>query len=134
MTAYYLDGSNITWLSYVCLFLFLAGFVAALAVFVIPERINLRVHRGNTFIFSVLITVVAFITIFVFTSRSFTMDELEAGKHWKSDCKLLEVNIPTGTFTDTVNKLDCAGVIINVPKIQYDGYIRQWELYEAKNK
>ncbi|HBM7345280.1 TPA: hypothetical protein L2B26_005405 [Klebsiella oxytoca] len=134
MTAYYLDGSNITWLSYVCLFLFLAGFVAALAVFVIPEKINLRVHRGNTFIFSVLITVVAFITIFVFTSRSFTMDELEAGKHWKSDCKLLEVNIPTGTFTDTVNKLDCAGVIINVPKIQYDGYIRQWELYKDKNK
>jgi hypothetical protein len=27
------------------------------------------------------------------------MDELEAGRHWKNDCKLLEVNIQTGSFT-----------------------------------
>lgn len=133
MTAYYLEGNNISWLNGVCLFLILAGVVGGLAVFVIPDKINLRINRGNTFIFSVLITVVALVTVFVFTSRSFTMDELEAGRHWKNDCRLLEVNIPTGTFTDTVNKLDCAGVIINVPRLQYYEYIRQWELYKAKN-
>ena len=134
MRAYYLEGNYIAWLNGVCLLLILIGVVGALAMFVIPEKINLRVNRGNTFIFSVLITLAAFVTVVVFTRGAFTMDELEAGKHWKSDCKLLEVNIPTGTFTDTVNKLDCAGVTINVPKPEYDVYIRQWKLYEAKNK
>jgi hypothetical protein len=43
------------------------------------------------------------------------MDELEAGRHWKNDCNTLEVNIPTGAFTSPVNKLDCDGIIINVP-------------------
>lgn len=134
MTAYYIDGVNIARLNGVCLFLIFAGFVVALAMFIIPKKINLRVNRGNTFIFSVLITLAAFVTVVVFTRGAFTMDELEAGRHWKNDCKLLEVNIPTGTFTEPVNKLDCAGVIINAPVLQYDKYIRQWQLYEAKNK
>lgn len=42
------------------------------------------------------------------------MDELEAGRHWKDDCRTLEVNMPTGAFTSPVNKLDCDGIIINV--------------------
>ena len=70
----------------------------------------------------------------VFASQSFTMDELEAGRYWKNDCKLLVVNIPTDTFTEQVNKLECAGVIVNVPVAQYEEYIRQWELYKAKMK
>lgn len=131
MRAYYLEGDNIEWLTGVCLILFVIGVVGALAMFVIPEKINLRVCRANVFFFSALMAVVAFVILIVLTSQSFTMDELEAGRH---DCKLLEVNIPTGTFTEPVNKLDCAGVIINMPKIQYDEYIRQWELYKAKNK
>lgn len=134
MRAYYLDGNNITWLNGVCLVLIFMGVVGALAMFVIPERFNLRVNRGHTFVFSALIALIGLVTVVVFTSGSFSMDELEAGRHWKNDCKLLEVNIPTGTFTDTVNKLECAGVIINVPRIQYDEYIHQWELYKAKNK
>ena len=108
--------------------------VLVLAMFVIPEKINLRVCRANVFFFSALMAVVAFVILIVFTSQSFTMDELEAGKHWKNDCKLLEVNIPTGIFTEPVNKLDCAGVIINIPKVQYDEYIRQWELYKRAGK
>ncbi|WP_407576139.1 hypothetical protein [Raoultella terrigena] len=134
MRAYYLEGNNIAWLNGVCLLLILIGVVGALAMFVIPEKINLRVCRANTFFFSALMAVLAFGMLIGFSSRSFTKDELEAGRHWKNDCKLLEVNIPTGTFTDTVNKLDCAGVTINVPKPEYDVYIRQWKLYEAKNK
>ena len=134
MRAYYLEGNNIDWLIGVCLIICVIGVVGALAMFVIPEKINLRVCRANVFFFSALMAVVAFVILIVFTSESFTMDELEAGRHWGNDCKLLEVNIPTGTFTEPVNKLDCAGVIINIPKVQYDAYIRQWELYKAKNK
>lgn len=113
---------------------FVIGVVGALAMFVIPEKINLRVCRANVFFFSALMAVVAFVTLIVFTSRSFTMDELEAGRHWKNDCKLLEANIPTGAFTEPVNKLGCAGVIINIPTVQYDEYIRQWELYKRAGK
>ena len=134
MTAYYIDGVNIAWLNGVCLFLIFAGFVVALAMFIIPKKINLRVNRGNTFIFSVLITLAAFAMLIVFLSSSFTMDALEAGRHWKNDCKLLEVNIQTDSFPTSVNKLDCVGIIINVPRLQYDEYIRQWELYKVKNK
>ena len=134
MRAYYLEGNNITWLNGVCLLLIFIGGGGALAMFVIPEKINLRVSRGNTFIFSALMAVLAFSMLVSFSSGSFTMDELEAGRHWKNDCKLLEVNVPTGTFADTVNKLDCAGVIINVPRIQYDEYIRQWGLYKRAGK
>jgi hypothetical protein len=134
MKSWYYEGNNIDWLIGVCLILFVIGIVGALAMFVIPDKINLRVCRANVFFFSALMAVVAFVMLIVFTSRSFTMDELEAGKHWKNECDLLEVNIPTGTFTDSVNKLDCAGVIINIPKIQYDEYIRQWELYKRAGK
>ncbi|EME9720731.1 hypothetical protein JTM55_34160, partial [Pseudomonas aeruginosa] len=79
MRAYYLEGDNIEWLIGVCLILFVIGVVGALAMFVIPEKINLRVCRANVFFFSALMAVVAFVTLIVFTSRSFTMDELEAG-------------------------------------------------------
>jgi hypothetical protein len=58
---------------------FVIGVVGALAMFVIPEKINLRVCRANVFFFSALMAVVAFVILIVFTSRSFTMDELEAG-------------------------------------------------------
>ena len=128
----YLEGNNISWLAGVCLLLFVIGVVGVLAMFVIPEKFNLRVCRANLFFFSALMAVVAFVMLIVFSSQSFTMDDLEAGRHWKNDCKLLEVNIPTGSFTEPVNKLDCAGVIINIPGVQYDEYIRQWELYKAK--
>lgn len=134
MRSWYYEGNNIDWLIGVFLLFFVIGVVGALAMFVIPEKVNLRVCRANLFFFSALMAVVAFAMLIVFTSQSFTMDDLEAGRHWKNDCKLLEVNIPTGTFTDSVNKLDCAGVIINVPVYQYDEYIRQWELYKGAGK
>ncbi|HHM1221537.1 hypothetical protein ACMWDS_31290, partial [Klebsiella pneumoniae] len=50
------------------------------------------------------------------------------------DCRTLEVNMPTGAFTSPVNKLDCDGIIINVPGGQYYSYIHQWELYKANSK
>ncbi|MDV1572918.1 hypothetical protein RZQ58_29455, partial [Raoultella planticola] len=109
-----------------------------------PRNFNQRVSLGrndllirtfpNLFFFSALMAVVSLAMLIVFTSESFSMDELESGRHWKNDCQLLEVNIQTGSFTSPVNKLDCAGIIINVPRLQYDEYIHQWELYKDKNK
>lgn len=99
-----------------------------------PEKFNLRVNRGDTFIYCALIAVVGFSGMFVISIHSFSMDELEAGRHWKDDCKTLEVNMPTGAFTSPVNKLDCDGIIINVPGGQYYSYIHQWELYKANSK
>ncbi|MFM2838994.1 hypothetical protein AB8Q98_29125, partial [Klebsiella pneumoniae] len=110
------------------------GVVGALAMVAIPEKFNLRVNRGDTFIYCALIAVVGFSGMFVISIHSFSMDELEAGRHWKDDCKTLEVNMPTGAFTSPVNKLDCDGIIINVPQGQYGVYIHQWELYKAKTK
>ena len=134
MKAYYILGHNVAWLNGICLILFVIGVVGALAMVAIPEKFNLRVNRGDTFIYCALIAVVGFSGMFVISIHSFSMDELEAGRHWKDDCKTLEVNISTGAFTSPVNKLDCSGVTINVPRGQYDVYIRQWELYKAKTK
>lgn len=134
MRAYYLAGNNIDWLIGICLLFFAIGTVIALAMVAIPQKFNLRVNRGDTFIYSGFVAIAGFCGMLVLSIPSFTMDDLEAGRHWKYDCKLLEVNIPTGTFTDLVNKLDCADIIINVPKLQYDEYIRQWELYQSNKK
>ncbi|HBU8330000.1 hypothetical protein [Klebsiella michiganensis] len=134
MRSWYLEGNNIDWLIGVFLLFFVIGVVGALAMFVIPEKVNLRVCRANLFVFSALMAVVAIAMLIAFTCGSFSMDELEAGRHWKDDCRTLEVNIPTGAFTSPVNKLDCDGIIINVPGGQYDEYIRQWELYQANKK
>ncbi|NNP65751.1 hypothetical protein EF935_25355, partial [Klebsiella pneumoniae] len=115
MKTYYILGHNVAWLNGICLILFVIGVVGALAMVAIPEKFNLGVNRGDTFIYCALIAVVGFCGMFVISIHSFSMDELEAGRHWKNDCKTLEVNIPTGAFTSPVNKLDCDGIIINVP-------------------
>lgn len=134
MRAYYLEGNNIDWLIGICLLFFATGTVIALAMVAIPQKFNLRVNRGNTFIYSGFVAIAGFCGMLVLSIHSFTMEDLEAGRHWKHDCQLLEVNIPTGTFTDSVNKLDCAGIIINVPVPQYYAYISQWELYQENKK
>ena len=111
MKAYYILGHNVAWLNGICLILFVIGVVGALAMVAIPEKFNLRVNRGDTFIYCALIAVVGFSGMFVISIHSFSMDELEAGRHWKDDCRTLEVNMPTGAFTSPVNKLDCDGTM-----------------------
>ena len=134
MRSWYYEGSNIDWLIGVFLIFCIIGVVGALAMFIIPKKVNLRVCRANLFVFSALMAVVAFAMLIAFTSGSFSIDELEAGRHWKDDCRTLEVNMPTGAFTSPVNKLDCDGIIINVPGERYYAYIHQWELYQANKK
>ncbi|WP_032444131.1 hypothetical protein, partial [Klebsiella pneumoniae] len=93
MKTYYILGHNVAWLNGICLILFVIGVVGALAMVAIPEKFNLGVNRGDTFIYCALIAVVGFCGMFVISIHSFSMDELEAGRHWKNDCKTLEVNI-----------------------------------------
>ncbi|HBU4189552.1 TPA: hypothetical protein MCX70_005740, partial [Klebsiella pneumoniae] len=99
MKTYYILGHNVAWLNGICLILFVIGVVGAMAMVAIPEKFNLRVNRGDTFIYCALIAVVGFSGMFVISIHSFSMDELEAGRHWKDDCRTLEVNMPTGAFT-----------------------------------
>ncbi|MFR0520944.1 hypothetical protein QTL54_28810, partial [Klebsiella michiganensis] len=47
MRAFYLEGSNITWLNVLCILFFVIGVVGALAMFVIPDKFNLRVCRAK---------------------------------------------------------------------------------------
>lgn len=92
---------------------------------------------GSDKLFIVSGVLVSAIMLFSFILKNSQPDVeslIKSGRYWKNDCQLLEVNIQTGSFTSPVNKLDCAGIIINVPRLQYDEYIHQWELYKDKNK
>ncbi len=42
------------------------------------------------------------------------------GKHWKTECKLIEINIDTGFFSGNGNRLDCAGIVENVKTHDYN--------------
>jgi hypothetical protein len=39
-----------------------------------------------------------------------SMDDLEAGKHWHTECKLMEVNIRDGAFSEPVNNWIAPGL------------------------
>jgi hypothetical protein len=83
------------------------------------------------FSFSALMAVVAFVTLIVLLpvghSRWMSWKPGDTGKMTVNS---LRQTFRTGAFTEPVNKLDCAGVIINIPTVQYDEYIRQWGLYK----
>jgi len=130
MITAYLYGKDIGWLlTLFILFLFVGG-ALALVMLILPERYKLYHHRDNIFAISTIIAFVGLIGLVVFTPQTFSLDELETGRHWENDCKLIEVNIPTGTFTDSINKLNCAGVIINVPANTFNAYTSQWKMYK----
>lgn len=134
MTDAWLDGVNIGWTVTLAALCFIAGTAVSLAMLVIPETYHLRIERDKPFISGALFAVAGLVVLIAMRSQAFSIDELESGGHWKNDCSVIEVSMPAGTFSESVNLLNCAGVIIKVPTPQYDEYIRQWELYKAKNK
>ncbi len=75
MKAYYILGHNVAWLG-ICLILFVIGVVGALAMVAIPEKFNLRVNRGDTFIYCALIAVVGFFRDVRYLHSLISMDEL----------------------------------------------------------
>lgn len=133
MQAFYY-GINLGWVAGVFIALFITGFILAAAMCVLPEKYNFRFSKGNTFIWGALAAIVGLAGMFTILIMTVSMDDLETGKHWKTECLLMEVNIQAGTFSEPVNKLDCAGVILNVPAKSYYRYTAEWQWYEAKNK
>ncbi|WP_228297638.1 hypothetical protein [Raoultella ornithinolytica] len=133
MNAFYY-GINLGWIAGIFLALFIVGGILAASMCAIPQKYQSRLNAGNTFIWSSLAAVVGLAGILPILIMTVSMDDLEAGKHWQTECKLMEVNIRDGAFSEAVNKLDCAGVIINIPSEKYYRYISEWQLYKAKNK
>lgn len=133
MNAFYY-GINLGWIVGIFVALFVVGIILAASMCALPKRYHFRFNIGNTFIWSSLAAIVGLAGMITTLIMAVSMDDLEMGKHWKTECKLLEVNVETGTFSDPVNKLDCSGVIINVPAKSYYRYIYEWGLYEVKNK
>ena len=131
MNAFYY-GTNLGWVAVIFTALFVLGLIVAISICALPEKYHYRF--SGTFILSSLAAVVGLAGIFTTLIMTVSMDDLETGKHWGSECKLMEVNVKQGTFSDPVNKIDCSGVIINVPSGKYYRYISEWQLYKAKNK
>ncbi|EAN4970966.1 hypothetical protein EH030_20710 [Salmonella enterica] len=46
-------------------------------------------------------------------------DDVKNGEVW-SQCKLLEENSYNGTFSENVNKIECKGLIKNIPISSYN--------------
>jgi hypothetical protein len=132
MSAFYY-GINLGWVAGVFLALFVVGGILITTILVIPEKYHSRFNIVNTFIWSSLAAVVGLSGTVAILTMTVSQDDLEVGRHWKTECRLMEANIQTGAFSDMVNKLDCAGIIINVPSGQYYRYISEWELYKEKN-
>ena len=130
----YLYGKDVGWLLTLFILFFFVGGALALVMLILPKKYELSSHRGNIFAISAIASLFGLVGLVVFSSQTFSLDELEIGRHWENDCKLIEVNIPTGTFTDSVNKMDCAGVIINVPTNIFNAYTSQWEMYNERDK
>jgi len=128
----YINGNDIGWLLTLFALFFFVGAALALVMLILPKKYGLSSQRGNVFAISSIVSLFGLVALGVFSSQAFSLDELEMGRHWKNDCKLIEVNIPTGTFTDSVNKLDCTGVIINVPTNIFNTYTSQWEMYNER--
>lgn len=132
MTTAWVDGVNIGWVIDAGILIFLVGVSGVLAIFIIPGRVDLGYARENLFILGVLVTLAGLIVGVIFSQRAVSMDELQTGKYWITECQPVEMNIPTETLAGPVNKLDCAGVIIRVPDSQFKVWTQQWQLYESK--
>lgn len=134
----YFYGVNLGWLAGGFLALFVtAGILAAsvsciacAAIFALPKKHHIHSGIIKIFLGSALAAIAGIVGTGVVMFVTVSNRELEAGRHWKTECKLMEVNIQTGVFSEPVNKLDCAGVIINVRTRTYNRYILEWQSYE----
>lgn len=54
-------------------------------------------------------------------------DQIELGKHWKTECKLIELNVYNGFLSNKTNRLNCDGVINNVSTADYNTAVSAYE-------
>lgn len=79
-----------------------------------------------------IISVFLGFTLFL-TDTDEDIASITTGKHYSTECKLLEVNINNGFFSGNTNKLDCGGVITHVSTVDYDASISAYNASTAPN-
>lgn len=84
---------------------------------------------GHLLIFGLIVSSGFLLNIF-----NVNEDELAAkGKHWKTECRMIETNIDNGFFSNKTNRLDCNGIINNVDAFDYNSAVSAYEnLSQAK--
>lgn len=133
MNAFY-AGINLGWIAGLFLAICVVGGILAALMCALPEKYHFRFNIGNTFIWSSLAAIVGLTGMLATLIVTVSKDDLEMGKHWGTECNLMEANVQAETFSYPVSKLNCSGVIINVPAKLYYRFIYEWQLYEARDK
>lgn len=85
--------------------------------------------KKNEKIFDITIisTIVLFAGVMLtIIAPSYDDNDIKNGEIW-SQCKILEENAYNGTFSDNVNKLECHGIIKNIPVSHYNKAIEAYK-------
>lgn len=129
----YLNGFNLGWVAVVFLILLIAGLVLTLLFFIIPDKQSFHKTKDGILTGGLIISVAGLGGGLVLSGMTFSQEQLDTGKHWKTECRLLEKNLQTGLFTSGVNRLDCGGVFENVPTGSYERYIYEWDMWMQRH-
>ncbi|ASG36952.1 hypothetical protein ACRFV7_005225 [Klebsiella oxytoca] len=130
----YMDGKNVGWLLYLAM-----GFVALGIAFLLSHKITsmLKIKstaNGGLIISGITLILAGFVMFIVVNRSSLSLDDIKMGERWLNECQLLETNINNGLFDEPTNKVNCNGVIENIPKYSYDDYTTEWLLYHQRNE
>lgn len=125
----YINGNDVGWVIITGLLILFTGVLGVFAALILPERYQLR---GYLFLACAFTAITGFVISFVMMRTTYSANEIDAGRHWKTECSLIEVNVQGGFFNGTVNKLNCDGVMVNAPAYVYERYIQQWQLLQIK--
>lgn len=125
----YINGMDVWWAIVIGLVLLFAGIIGLFLACILPEHYQ---FRGNLFLAGAFTALAGFAISFVMVRLTYSTSEIDAGRHWKTECSLIEENVQGGFLNDTINKLRCEGVIVNVPVYAYEAYIEQWQLLQKK--
>lgn len=125
----YINGMDVWWVLVIDLVILVAGIIGVFLALILPEQYQLR---GNLFLAGAFTALTGIAICFVMVRLTYSASEIDAGRHWKTECSLIEANVQTGFLNDAVNKLRCEGVIVNVPVNAYETYTEQWQLLQKK--
>ncbi|HEM8838392.1 TPA: hypothetical protein U2R15_004100 [Klebsiella aerogenes] len=125
----YINGMDVWWAIVIGLVILFAGIIGVFLAFILPEHYQ---FRGNLFLAGAFTALAGFAISFVMVRLTYSTSEIDAGRHWKTECSLIEANVQTGFLNDAVNKLRCEGVIVNIPVNAYEAYTEQWLLLQKR--
>ncbi|ENZ8718164.1 hypothetical protein ACHBI6_004630 [Klebsiella aerogenes] len=125
----YINGMDVWWILVIDLVMLVAGIIGVFLALILPEQYQ---FRGNLFLGGAFTALTGIAICFVMVRLTYSASEIDAGRHWKTECSLIEANVQTGFLNDAVNKLRCEGVIVNVPVNAYETYTEQWQLLQKK--